>query len=242
MKLTNKNKHKRDRYVKMHKDYEENHIYLINGKSHSELGYLSVTRFIDQFFEEFNPTEIIDKYYDKWQQARHPKYFGLSKEEIALSWKENAKEARDNGTVMHGVFEDYVNECEVDNSLEELPSFLKWYEKEVSEPFRTEYTVYGAEERIVGNIDFIYLDKNGEMCVVDYKRSDVPNSYSFGKMCTGINLPDTKKSKNTVQLNIYKYLLEKYYDIKINHIYNLYIKEDKCEFVEQKIIDMGELL
>lgn len=226
----------------MHEDYEENHIYLINGKSHVDLGYLSVTRFIEQFFESFNPDEIINKYYDKWQENSHPKYANMSKEEIATSWVEKGKQASSRGTEMHAVFEDYVNDVEVDNSLEELPAFLKWYEGEVLEPFRTEYTVYGGDEKIVGNIDFIYQNKSGDMCVVDYKRADVPNSFSFGKFCTGINLPDNKKSKNTVQLNIYKYLLEKYYGLEIIHIYNLYIKEDKCEFVEQKIIDMEELL
>ncbi len=241
MKLHNKNKNKRDKYAKMHKDYEENHVYLINKKSHVELGYLSVTSFIEQFFEKFNPNEIVDKYYNKWQKTNHPKYFGISKEEIIQSWKENGEDARDKGTEMHSVFEDYVNGGEV-IGLEELSAFIGWYNGEVSEPFRTEYTVYGTKERLVGNIDFIYLNKNGEMCVIDYKRSDVPNSYSFGKMCNGINMPDTKKSKNTIQLNIYKYLLEKYYGLEIAHIYNLYIKEGNCEFVEQKIININEIL
>lgn len=237
MKLSNKNKHKRDKCVKLHPDYEDNHIYLINGESHIDLGYKSVTGFIEQFFEKFNPDEVVDKYYDRWQSTLHPKYFGKSKEEIILSWKINGEQARDRGSAMHEVFENYVNNNKTED-VSELLSFISWYKQEVLEPFRAEYTVYGEEENIIGNIDFIYKNKEGETCLVDYKCSGVPSDNAYGRKCAILNLPDTKIAKNTIQLNIYKYLLEKYYGLDIKHIYNLYIKDYNCQFVEQKILNM----
>ena len=237
----NKNEHKRDKYVKLHPDYDENHIYLINGKSHIELGYESVTTFMEQFFEKFDADKIIDKYYNNWQKRKHKKYFKLSKEEIINLWKDNGKKARDKGLIVHKIFEDYVNENEVNKELDETLNFINWYELEVSKPFRTEYTVYGEKERIIGNIDFIYYNKKDELCMVDYKCTDVPNNYQFLNMCEKIDMPDTKKSKHTVQLNLYKYLLEKYYDLKIKYIYNLYIKDNNWEFVKQDIINVNNM-
>lgn len=240
--LTKVNKHKRDKDVKLDPNYEENHIYLINGKSYLDQGYKSVTEFMEQFFETFDADGVVDKYYDGWQENEHPKYFGMSKEEIILSWKTKGEIARDRGTAMHKVFERYINKDVEDEESREILSFLNWYKHEVSEPFRTEYTVYGAEERLIGNMDFIYKNKEDEMCIVDYKCSGVPSSTSYGKKCVGLNLPDTKIMRNTIQLNIYKYLLEKYYDLEIKHIYNLYIKDYNCQFVEQKILNMGSIM
>ncbi len=232
--LSEKNKFKQDKNIKMHKNYDKNHVYLINGKSHLELGYKSVTAFRNQFFEEFDAEKVIEKYYKLWQENEHPQYFGLSKEEIILFWEIN----RDKGTAMHRVFEEVVNDKKTDKDLVELPKFIDWYKSEVSEPFRTECTVYGAEEMIIGNIDFIYINRLGEICIVDYKHSNAPENEYIGRMCIGIDMPDTKSSKHTLQLNLYKYLLEKYYELDIKHIYNLYIKEDKCEFVEQDIVNL----
>jgi len=235
------NAHKNDSHVSLHDDYENNHVYLIDGVSHKRLGYKSVTTFIGKFFSEFNGAMIVNKYYDKWMKDKESKYYGMSKAEIFKLWKDNGQIARDDGTILHKAFEDFVNKDFEVFELPEFPNYVKWYSKEVGEPFRTEYTVYGPEELVIGNIDFIYKDKNGDMCIVDYKRTDVPSNSSYGKECLGLSLPDNKASKNTVQLNLYKYLLEKYYDVKIKHIYNLYIKNDKCKFVERDTINMQEV-
>jgi|GEM_PF-6839322 len=286
--LTEINEHKRDSDVELHPNYENNHVYLINGISHKKLGYKSVTTFLEKFFEKFDAKKIIEKYYDWWQENEHPKYYGKSKEEIALSWKNYGQMCRNEGTKIHELFEIETNrdvvikdtklqikklkklkigssgeeikkidkkiikfknkiknhqttQIRINAEFEEGVLFTGWYKKEVSEPFRTEYTVYGEEERIIGNIDFIYLNKCGELCIVDYKRTNLPNDNSYGKKCIGINLPDTKKSKHLLQLNIYKYLLEEYYGLEIKHLYNLYIKNNDCNFVEQKIININKL-
>lgn len=239
--LIKENKHERDEHVELDPNYDENHIYLIKGKSHLDEGYLSATTFLGQFFESFDPQAVVDKYYDRWQDKEHPKYFGKSKEEIIQSWKANGKEASSRGTHMHASFEDYVNDDNFDVDLPELGSFVNWYNLEVENPFRTEYTVYGEDEKIVGNIDFIYTNKEGEMCIADYKCSAVPSNVAYGKKCKVLGLPDTKIAKNTLQLNIYKYLLEKYYGLEIKHLYNLYIKDYNCQFVEQDILDIKSL-
>jgi len=237
-----KNEHERDNHVCMHENYEDNHVYLINGHSHLDLGYKSVTTFIADFFSKFDADAIINKYWGKWQNDKSSKYYQMSKDDICTTWKKSGEEACNSGTIMHEMFEYYVNEWAIRDPTVEIHNFKEWYVSEVSEPIRTEYTVYGDYEKIVGNIDFVYKNKKGETCIVDYKRTDVPDNNSYGKKCKGINLPDNKRSKHRMQLNIYKYLLEKYYDMKISHIYNLYIKDSNCDFIEHELMDVDKLI
>lgn len=241
MNLAKKNKHKRDRYVKLHPDYENNHIYLIHRQPHTEKGYKSVTTYIKQFFDEFDTNEIIDTYYEKWQETKHPNYYGLSKNEIKDLWEEKRDIAAKEGTAMHQLFEDFANyqpsKSDIKSFLSEAKNWVEWFVNNNITPFRTEYTVYGAKEKLVGNIDFIFLNEDGEFCIADYKRATPPSEDTFGRVCKGINLPHNNRSKHIIQLNIYKQLLEKYYDLKIAKLYNIYAKEDNFTIIEQPIIE-----
>lgn len=230
--------HERDSIVKLDKDYSENHTYLIDGISHLVLGYKSVTTYLSQFFEKFDAMRIIDNHWPSWHRDPDSKYYGLTKEEIFSYWEQNGADSRDKGTFMHKVFEDYVRHDILESKIPELAKFIEWYNSEVLTPLKSEYTVFGATERIIGNIDLIYINKQNEVCLVDYKRSEVPDSNSFGKRCSVLDLPDTNISKHALQLTIYKYLLEKYYGLEVKHIYNLYIKGDDYKFIERHPINI----
>lgn len=238
MKLIKQNRHKRDRYVKLHNEYNKNHIYLINGKSHIERGYQSVTTFLKQFFDEFNADEIIEKYYDKWQNAEHKDYHGKSKDAIKAMWEDKRDTAADAGTHMHAQFENYCN-VQAFERIPEFNNFMKWLTESGIKPYRTEMTIYHPKLKLIGNVDLLAKDKDGNFIIVDYKRSEKPANISYGRMTRGgLNLPDTKIVKHALQLSIYKYIYETMYDIKIHKIYNLYIKDDYIEFVQQKEIDL----
>lgn len=226
LKLAKQNPHKRDKYVREHEDYAENHIYMIRGKSHIDRGYKSTTSWLKQFFEEFDSDAVIEQYYDKWQERDHTEYAGLSKEEIKQKWEDNRDDAATKGTHMHLQFEMWANDEPVEY-VQELPQFLKWVKDEGIKPWRTEITIYSPKYRIVGNVDLIAEDKNGDLIIVDYKRAE-PKETSFGKKCKGpmSKYPHTDATKHALQLEIYKKILEDLYDVKIKGLYNLYIKED----------------
>lgn len=237
--LKEKNKHVNDERIRLHDKYEQNHIYLIDGYYHCDIGYKSVTELIKKYFPKFDANKVIDDNWDKWMETNDIRYIGMTKLEIIEMWKKRGEESRVKGNELHKVFEDFVNNKIDKSDISEFSNFKKWFDKEVGEPFRTEYIIFGEDEKVVGSIDFLYKNKDGKICIVDYKRTDVPNTYSFGKQCIGLDLPDTKVTLHQLQLNVYKYLLEKYYDIKVYKIYNLYIKEDTCVFLERDLLDMS---
>lgn len=242
MKLAKQNPHKRDRYTRMHPDYDKNHVYLIHGKSHIDKGYKSVTTWLKQFFDEFDAQETVDKYYDKWQANNHPEYGGKSKAEIIQMWEDKRDKAATEGTYMHKQFELAMNELDYDLDIPELKPFIDWTLEHPLTPYRTEMTIYHPKLKLVGNVDLLAKDKDGNFVIVDYKRSEKPSNVSYGRRTKGgLDLPDTKLVKHALQLNIYKYILESKYDIKISGLFNLYIKEDKYEFVPQQEINLEAL-
>jgi len=237
MKLAKQNPHIRDRYVKEHEDYADNHIYMIRGKSHIDRGYLSTTTWIKQFFEEFNADKVIDQYYDKWQEMGHKDYGGLTKDEIKQKWEDNRDDAATKGTHMHLQFEMFFNDEPVE-FIDELMQFLQWKNDYNIEPWRTEITIYSPKYRIVGNVDLV-CKVNGKWAIVDYKRAE-PKYTSFGKKCKGPmdKYQHNDAIKHALQLEIYKKIIEELYGIKIEKLYNLYIKEDgEYLFESRNMID-----
>jgi hypothetical protein len=245
MKLAKKNNHKRDRYVREDPDYENNHIYLIRGQSHIEKGYKSVTTYIKQFFSEFDADGIIDKYYDKWQSNNHEKYAGKSKDEIKQMWEDNRDDAATKGTYMHRQFELYNNDEIADTTIEEFNNFFVWDMDRDLMPYRTEMTVYYPKYKLVGNIDLIVDNGDGTYDIIDYKRTDKNPDASFGRYCKEPlrGYPDNDATKHALQLSVYKKILEDKYDLKINKLWNLYIKgDDHCNFVEREYIEIDNFI
>jgi hypothetical protein len=106
------------------------------------------------------------------------------------------------------------------------------------EPYRSEWTVYDEDIKLVGNIDLVFIDKDNNYCILDYKRMLEPENNAYGKQCLIIDYEHTDKVKHMLQLNIYKYMLENKYGIRIDKLYNAYIIDDKFRIVKQDIINI----
>lgn len=82
-------------------------------------------------------------------------------------------------------------------------------------PYRTEWTVYHEELQLAGSIDMVYELPDGTLAIYDWKRSkEIITHSSFNKMakteCIS-HIPDTNYWHYTLQLNIYKMILETKY-------------------------------
>ena len=148
----------------------------------------------------------------------------LTPEEIKQKWAANAQAASHYGTYMHNLFEAFLNGYEVPNSSPEyrmLQQFLATLPSDVT-AWRTEWVIYGEEEGLAGSIDFCAKKVDGTFVLVDWKRSaGLPEKCTSGKRMHAPldGLRDCTVMHYTLQLNAYRYLLEKYYGVSVSEMY-----------------------
>jgi len=216
--LANKNPHERDAHI--HFD-EGPHIYTIDGDS----DYMSVTTWNHSHFAPFNADEIITKMMasHRWPQR---KYYGQTREEIKAGWDANGKAASEAGTKMHYDIECFYNDLdvEIDEDCVEWDYFTD-FENEIGQhltPYRTEMMVWDKELRLAGSIDMIFENPDGSLQVYDWKRCKnikKDNRWQSSTTPCIAHLPDTNFWHYSLQLNTYKYMLEKNYGKKVTDMY-----------------------
>lgn len=238
MELKYQNPHIKDGDICEDPDYATNHIYLIKGKSHLGLGYQSCTTFLKEYFGGFFDCDGI---LDNWFKKNDPRIEGRTKEQIKEDWKREGMEAARKGTIMHAEIENYFNGLPVDWDNEDFKLFVDKQPEAIKKPFRTEMSVYSEDVKICGNIDFIHDNGDGTFDIWDWKRAKPFNKekQTWDSMC---KFPITNIVKNdyykyTFQLNIYKWILERHYDMKIRNLYNVRIRDDEVEVINQPVLD-----
>ena len=91
-------------------------------------------------------------------------------------------------------------------------------------PYRQEWPVYDVDLNIAGTIDMICRDDDGDFVIYDWKRSrKVVDDYGRpvvtgfgGKMSlNGISVPDTAYYHYCLQQNLYRYMLQQNYGIRV---------------------------
>jgi ATP-dependent exoDNAse (exonuclease V) beta subunit len=210
--LAEKNRHERDSHILFD---EGPHIYTIDGDS----AFTSCTTWIHSHFSHFDADLILDNIF-RGRRMQDPayKYYGRTREEIKAGWSGN--EAAQLGTAMHYDIECYYNGWEVKNDSAEYGYFLKFAEEyKHLKPYRTEWMVYYKEYKLAGSIDMVFEDEDGDLWIYDWKRTKEITTESFGnkKALTPVigHLPDSNFYHYSLQLNLYRTILEEKYDKKI---------------------------
>lgn len=257
--LSKRNHHPRDDHIRFH---EPTHKYYVNGSCE---GNISCTGFVHEFFGHFDAKAIITKMRKgpKWATS---KYFGKTDEEIMAEWNENGRIASEAGTAMHLAIEQFLHGSpeQIKPEIKETPewqyfmNFWNTYGHDL-EPFRSEWEVFTdflvpqEDERkikLCGSIDMVFRRKSdGKYVIYDWKRSkEIKSENPFG---TGLppleHLPDTNYWHYTLQLNVYKWMLEKYYDMEIGDLYLVILHPDnpnyrrmRLNILEDEVEDMIE--
>lgn len=191
-----------------------NHIYThANG-----LTFKSVTTLVEECFEKFDV--------DYWA-PRIAKKSGITKSDLRAQWEAKAENARTLGTLMHSKIEKhYLGETPVTDDTFRL--FELFTRDHHLNPYRTEWAIYDEESGIAGTLDFLdYTD--GQFTIYDWKRSDkiiengqpvTTNRYNKTAYPPISHIPDTTYWHYALQLSIYRYILQKNYDLPIrsNHL------------------------
>lgn len=102
------------------------------------------------------------------------------------------------------------------------------------ELYITEYPVYSFEFNINGRIDAIFRNKNtNKLILVDWKSGDTSNLYiSYGKMCKSFfsHYSASKYMKFCMQLNLYRVLIEKFYEYEVEAMYVVLVDDFEKKF------------
>jgi len=194
----------------------EEHLYKVNG-----VQFPSVTTILEKFFPVF------DSYGKAANLSRYNRLYGLPVEEIVKIWEDKGIKAASDGTYLHKQIENYFLQIDFDNSIPEFRYFEEFISQKQFIPYRSEWRVFDSTYQIAGTIDLVVQTDKG-YDIYDWKRSskivdDGGNidMNAWGK--TGIgkleHIPDTRYNRYTLQQNIYKYILEKNYNIIINNLY-----------------------
>jgi ATP-dependent exoDNAse (exonuclease V) beta subunit len=233
--LSEKNKHERDSRISFD---ESTHTYYVDGSSD---GIISVTTLIHNHFPKFDSDKIL-----KLMKNKSKKYPNMSDEQIKKIWSENGKISSGNGTKIHKMIENYYNFLENDINDEknvEFQHFLKFNEiiKDKFTPYRTEWSIFDGSIDLAGQVDMLYLKKDGTFALYDWKRiKELKKDNRFEK---GIgNLDNCNYNHYSIQLNIYKRILETRYDLKISEMALVILNPDNENFLLEEIKDMSNYI
>ena len=221
------------------KYYDEPHIYIIDGQQ-----LTSGTAFVGEFKEKFD---------SQGQAVKSAKKKGVSVEEMLAEWEFMGEFSRTKGTLLHNyaenhwqnkvlpidytIYDEKFGEGLMKERLEEcIRMFEEFYLKAQKNliPIAMELVVGDAEIGVGGMVDCLFWnDKYKEYQIWDYKTNKEIAEYSKyrKRMKVPINfLHDCELEAYSIQLNLYKYIIQKNTDIKIGKCFLVHIHEEQEKY------------
>ena len=147
------------------------------------------------------------------------------KKEILLEWENNRKDAAEKGTILHEKIENFYNDIEDTIDAPEFTYFKQFISKYPNlKPYKSEWRIFDDSLSIAGSIDMVYEKDNGELFLFDWKRStkivngaghliESDFDYGFDELS---HIADNSYNRYSLQLNLYKYIIETNYGKKIS--------------------------
>lgn len=214
MKLEEKNRHDRDQFLTFN---EEKHEY-----TYKQQIFKSVTTWISSIFEKFDQEKIIKKMMNS-KSFIHNELYGKTQEEIQELWTIKNKTAIEQGVLLHQDIENYLNNENVENDTIEFKYFQNFLREHLLNVYRTEWAVYDEALKLAGTIDMCAINPNGTLSLYDWKRTKAIKKTNYYKKYSTLsslhNFDDTNFNHYALQLNLYKYIIEKNYNFKVTSMY-----------------------
>lgn len=227
------------------KFFEEDHHYEFKGE---RIG-ISVTRLIEEYANEFNQEEMAERVAIKENKTT---------QEVLDEWKYKNDFACEKGSTCHEFVQSlWSQETYKQNNFDNSKEYLEAVEKikQQAIKFRMDFEdrlIHLKDELIIGSeiydiasaVDHLFINKlTGELVLVDYKTNSYMSGYNkkaySKKMKVPLqNLNDDSLHHYYLQLSIYKYLIEKYSELKVSEMFIVYMSENIDNY---KIIEIPYL-
>lgn len=230
-------------YFKGIEFHEKEHFYTLNDYRFG----ISATSLIETYAQEFDSDSISQMVANKR---------GISQQEVLNEWKEENEFSCVKGSCIHlkaqslwmnrnyeidyNKLDDNIDKERLKKEYEVMSkqaiNFYNDY-KDMYDMIQDEFIVWSKEYDVAGSIDGIMYNKyTQQCCILDFKSNkDLQfESKYHKKMKVPLHkLDDVNGQHYYIQLSIYKYLVEKYTNIKIDEIFIVYfnINADNYEII-----------
>lgn len=254
--FTDAGKYDQDQFI----DFEpEQHVYTIWSQEsgyRSQKRLLPVSQLIAYFFEQFDAQAAAQRQLER---------YGTPIEETLKKWDRIGQMAREVGTFVHEQTESYFRDgtfakacpftyegqTEMVNVEKERQHFLRFVSDYDIHPYRQEWPVYDTGLNIAGTIDMVCKEKDDEFTIYDWKRSSkvvnvlgqpVVEAFGGRRSFNGISLPDTPFYHYCIQQNLYRYMLEAHYGVKVKAMNLVVLCADYPSYVVVNVPKMDEVI
>ena len=208
-----------------------NHVYSVYNNN---TDYTSVTSFIHKFFPPFIEDEVIGKMTNSICNPSS-EYYLKTPDEIKAMWMFK----RNQGTFMHLCIEHIlmgVLQSE-HTMLQYMPVeyayFNQFHQKIKSEgfqPYRLEWRIFDEKYKICGSVDALFI-KDNEISMFDWKRSKEIRKYSNEMGFAPLDhVPNCNYYTYSLQLNLYKYIIESNYGLRIKDMFMVIIHPNQPNY------------
>ena len=249
LRFTDAGKYDQDQFI----DFEpEQHVYTYKGQTR----LLPVSSLIAYFFEKFDAQAAAQRQYER---------YGIPVDETLKKWERNGQMAREVGTFVHEQTESYFrdgtfakvcpftfeDQTEMISVEKERQHFLRFVMDYDIHPYRQEWPVYDTDLNIAGTIDMVCKEMDGEFTIYDWKRSSkVVNvlgepfieGFNGKRGFNGISLPDTSYYHYCIQQNLYRYMLEAHYGVKVKAMNLVVLCADYPSYIVANVPKMDEVI
>ncbi|MDD7591381.1 MAG: hypothetical protein PUJ92_00040 [Bacilli bacterium] len=231
---------------------EDTHTYYCKGK---RVG-ISVTRLIEEYSNPFDQQGIAEKV-----ALRDNK----DVTQVLQEWEYKNKFACEKGHFAHefaqSLWSGIIYQENIKSGLEDIKTPLNKIKQQAINfynDFKDKF-IHIQDEQLVGSeeydiasaVDHLFLDNEGNVWLIDYKTNSILRGYNDNgknkkytkKMLVPLqNIKDDALHHYYLQLSIYKYLIEKYTNIKIHRMLIVYMSENvenyeliKIPYLEEKV-------
>ena len=206
-----------------------------------EMEFTSCTTFAKYFFQPFDKIGIANNL-----TSTHPNYMAMTPQKLVAQWDNIAEE----GTLIHNEIEEFVKNDVDAPTREKSKVAIEWIKKNFTDKYDvfSEVMVYSKELALAGSIDILLYDKEEKSYkILDWKTNKKIDTTSFrNKMGThqaSARLMDCNYTHYSIQLSLYRYILEKNYNIEvtgtaISHLTEEKVISYKTEYHKREIEDM----
>jgi ATP-dependent exoDNAse (exonuclease V) beta subunit len=248
---SNRNKHLRDDRI----SFEPiSHTYQITSENTSEKRpnddsdpqtFISATTIIHKYFPEFDNDAVIQKMMKSPNWKKSP-YYGKTVDEIKNQWEENRVAAATKGTQVHDWIENfYLSGCIAPSKEAEesksFQNFMNFHNEYGWMPYRTEWRVFTEKYKVAGSIDIVFEGSGkGKVKVYDWKNSkEIKMENRYEKAHEPLShLPHCNFYHYSLQLNLYKWILENHYDLKVEEMGLIIVHENFPSYLKYDVKDM----